>query len=242
MKHSKMVFLALALASAAALAMGCSGPLGMIIGSGKVISKDFDYRDFSRVTVGNAFQVEFTQGDSYKVSISADDNLMTYVQVSKTGGTLKIGMQSGRGYGNSHLKAKITLPTLEGLELSGAATGALNGFKSNRALNVELSGASQLSGEIQSGNADFTLSGASKATLKGAAQDVKANVSGASTLDLEGFGLQNLNVNASGASTVTANIKGKLDVELSGASTLNYLGSPQLGKTNITGASNLRKK
>jgi hypothetical protein len=156
---------------------------------------------------------------------------------------LKIGLQSGRGYSNlESLKAKITLPTLEGLNLSGATKGTVAGFKSNKALDVELSGASQLSGEIQSGNANFELSGASKATLKGSAQDVKVVVSGASTLDLENFAVQNLSANASAASNVTASIKGKLDVELSGASTLNYLGSPQLGKTNITGASNLRKK
>ena len=240
MKHSKMVFLSLALV--AALAIGCNGPLGMTIGSGKVINKDFDSRDFSRVTVGSAFQIELTQGDSYKVTISADDNIMTYVQVTKTGDTLKIGLQSGRSYNNTTLKAKVTLPTLEGLELSGAAKGTLSGFKSNKALSVELSGAGQLSGEIQSGNANFELSGASKATLKGSAQDAKANVSGASVLDLENYALQNLDVNASGASNVTANIKGKLDVELSGASNLSYLGSPQLGKTNVTGASNLRKK
>jgi len=52
----------------------------------------------------------------------------------------------------------------------------------------------------------------------------------------------NANIILSGASDGTINLDGRLDADLSGASTLEYIGEPTLGSLDISGASNLTKK
>jgi len=66
--------------------------------------------------------------------------------------------------------------------------------------------------------------------------------SDASNLDLTSFQVNDADVNLSGASHVTVNPTGRLDVDASGASNLQYLGEPTLGNINTSGGSNVNRK
>jgi hypothetical protein len=109
-------------------------------------------------------------------------------------------------------------------------------------LDVTVSGASTVSGDITAGNVDFDISGASTIQLEGSANDMVADVSGASRFNLDDFIVNNADVDISGASTGTINLNGRLDASVSGASTLLYIGEPAMGTIDISGASTLRKK
>ena len=78
---------------------------GSITGSGKVITREIDFDDFSRVEVGHAFEVEITPSSSYGISITADDNLFNLITVAKSGKTLKIDLKAGYQYHNITHKA-----------------------------------------------------------------------------------------------------------------------------------------
>jgi hypothetical protein len=54
--------------------------------------------------------------------------------------------------------------------------------------------------------------------------------------------MQNVDVEASGASRAEVNASGRLDAEASGASTVLYSGDPTLGRTNTSGASTIRAR
>ena len=69
-----------------------------------------------------------------------------------------------------------------------------------------------------------------------------SDVSGASNLDLSNFHVNDANIGLSGASHATVNLDGRLDVEASGASSLEYIGEPTLGNINTSGASTVNKK
>ncbi len=109
-------------------------------------------------------------------------------------------------------------------------------------LDTEISGASKLTGNIDTGNSRIELSGASDVRLTGSGSDLRLECSGASGAKLIGYPVTNADVNLSGASDADIDVSGNLDVTVSGASTLNYYGSPDLGRTDITGASDLNHK
>ena len=69
-----------------------------------------------------------------------------------------------------------------------------------------------------------------------------ARVSGASRFSLDDFTVNKASVNISGASTGTINLDGRLDANVSGASTLLYIGDPIMGAIDVSGASTLSKK
>jgi len=245
---------------ASGLLVGCVG--GVVIGSGKLETQEFNFSGFTRVEVGSAFEVEVVQSDSYSVSITADDNLFEYIQVSKAGETLRIRLRLGT-IKPATLRAEITMPDLYGLDLSGATHGTVQGFSSPHDFIVELSGASSLdmvdmsagdiksdisganwvSGDIAAADAEFDVSGASTLELQGsAAGDIVIEASGASRVELDNFPVNNADVKLSGASRATVNLNGRLDADLSGASKLSYIGEPTMGTINISGGSTLSKK
>lgn len=218
-------------------------PPRQIVGSGKLITKDFVFSDFTGIGIGNAFQAEIAQADTFSVSITLDDNLFDYLRVEKQGTTLQIYFVPGynvRQMGGA--KAKITLPTLEYLNLSGATTGTITGFKSNLNLNANISGASTLRGDLEASNARLEASGASRITLTGSAKEATLIATGASTLNLGDFAVDSANVELSGASNGTIRATSKLDYNLSGASHLTYTGNPTVGRSATSGASTATRK
>jgi hypothetical protein len=234
---------------------------------GNVITEEKEFADFSRVNVEDTFNVEITQSDLFSVTISADDEFFDYVAVTKEGNTLRIHLNPRHTFTDftlraRTLKAEITMPALRGLSLSGASTGTVRGFKLAADFDLDISGASSLDiRDVEVGNAELQISGASKITgnikaedveyevsgasqveLKGSAKNIILNASGASKADLADCPLGNANVKLSGASEATVNAKGRLDSTLSAASRLYFLGNPTMGNINVSGASTIKHK
>jgi hypothetical protein len=220
-------------------------PAGLI-GSGNLETESYAFSDFTELEIGSAFEFEVIQSSSYSINITADDNVVDYVQVLKDGQTLRIGLRTGLGIFlgpvSATLRASVTMPQLRQFTASGASHGTVSGFDSTEDLDVTVSGASRVNGDITAGNVQFDISGASTIQLDGSANDIDANVSGASRLNLDDFTVNNADVDFSGASSGTVNLDGRLDADLSGASRLWYIGEPTMGDIDTSGASTVSKK
>ena len=262
MKRKRVMICLLTLALTAgvlAAVTGCGPP---VAGSGNLETRELDYSGFTKVNVSYAFQVEITRTDSFSVSITLDDNLFQYLEVRKVGSTLYVGLQRYHSYLHTTQRATITMPDLRELELSGASKGDVSGFTSTDSLQFEVSGASSVSinnmeagdtqfnisgaskasGNIKIADGDFDVSGASTVELEGTADDVTIETSGTSNTNLEDFPVVNATLDVSGASNATINASGRLDANISGASTLYYIGNPTLGDIDVSGASKVSQK
>ena len=218
---------------------GCPGGL---VGSGNLETETYAFADFNEVEISSAFKFEIEQSSSYSINVTADDNIMEYVRVSQDGQTLKIGLRTVMWLGPVTLKVSVTMPELSGLDVSGASRGTVSDFSSTQDLDITVSGASRVTGDLVAGNVEFDISGASTIQLEGSASDMNANVSGASSLNLDDFTVNNADVDFSGASSGTINLNGRLDADVSGASRLWYIGEPTMGTIDTSGASTISKK
>ena len=229
----------------------------------QVVTRELDFTDFTNVEVGSAFKVEIVRSDSYQVSVTAEARLFNYVDVNKSGNTLKITIKSYHSSMRTTRKLRIAMPVLKKLRMSGASRGTVKGFSSdeNFDLNLggastlndidikagktefEISGASRVSGNVELGDAEFTLSGSSRVELKGSANRTVLNAWGASKLNLADFTVHDTNINLKGASRATCGeCCGNLALDLSGASRLEYAGEPTIRDIKLSGASTVRKK
>lgn len=242
---ARLLGVMVALGLVASMLGGCFYAGGSVVtGSGRATTTDYDFSDFTKVNISSAFESEITQGESYATSVTVDDNIVEYLDVRVDGDTLHIGLKPriSLGFRNTTLSAQITMPDLEGLDLSGATRTQLRGFSNTRPAEVELSGASQLRGDITTGEMRLNASGASTVELEGSTGRLDVEASGASTVRLEDFTAEDANVRVSGASNVTVNTSGRLTGEASGASTVSYTGSPSSVQVDTSGASNVRQR
>jgi len=234
-----VIVVAVSVTSAVLIVRGWPGGL---VGSGNLETEEYAFTDFTKVEIGSAFEFEIEQSSSYSINVTADDNVIDYVQVSKDGQTLKIRLRRVAFLGPVTLRASVTMPQLRGLTASGASHGTVSDFSSTEDLDIKVSGASRVTGDITAGNVEFGISGASTIQLEGSADDIDANVSGASRFNLDAFTVNNADVNFSGASSGTVNLNGRLDANLSGASILWYIGEPTSTDINTSGGSTVSKK
>lgn len=255
----KKIFSAVIILSLISLLL-MTGCIGVVIGSSVVSTREMNFNNFQQVEAGWAFEVEISQASSYRVSVTTNDNLFDYIDISNRGGTLVIGLRGRTSYVRTTQKVTITMPDLKGVTLTGASKGKISGFSSNNPLNVELSGASSLEMDgIKTGDAEFVLSGASRTSGNASTADVRFELSGASVAEISGsasnmvvgvsgasrallvdFKVNDATVNLSGASQATIQATGRLDAELSGASQLRYTGHPTLGRISTSGGSSIR--
>ena len=208
------------------------------------MKKAFDFRDFSRVEVGGAFEVELVYADSFGIVVDAPENLFPHIRIHREGETLRIDyawhfFDLVRRV--SIPRARVTMPDLRVLHLHGASRGTVAGFSSAEDFRLKLAGASSLSGTLSTGNANISVSGASRLTLEGDATNMVLEASGASNAALGEFRVGSAQVVLSGASHGVVQTDGRLGVNLSGASSLRYAGTPTMGDVSITGASSLAR-
>ena len=228
---------------AAMLLAGCTIDSGQtLVGSGNKVTVEKDLSGFSKIDASSAFQVGVTRSEDYSVIITVDEKVEPYLDVAVQGDTLRIAVRPGLtlGVGSFPLQAKVTMPRLTGLELSGASRATVGGFKSGERLDARISGASQLEGDIEAGDVRFDVSGASRVTLSGGGQKMALAASGASQANLASFPVSEAAVELSGASKATVNVSGRLDADVSGASTLRYAGNPTMGSVKSSGASTIK--
>jgi hypothetical protein len=256
----KLILSLTALLCLAALSLAGCTSAGYIVATGQVTDKTYDIQDFSGVEISNSFEYTVRQSDTYSVVISTHENIIAYLDIFKSGNTLVVRLKPG-SFTHSDLKAVITLPDLQKIEVSGASKGTVSGFQSANNFELKVSGASQLDMDLETGPASLDISGASKVTGSLKARDTRMVVTGASRCELDGtagstdidisgasrinspdFQMQNTSIEASGASQATIYTSGTLKVDLSGASSLNYLGHPSLAETHISGASSINSK
>jgi hypothetical protein len=235
--------------------------------SGRPVTSTRDFANFDRLDVQNAFDIQITQGASFGVTITTSENLLDYLVASQEGSTLTLKLSPNHPFTDftlmrKTLKARITMPVLRGLSLSGASHGTVRGFESSNDLDldvtgasqlkldgieagdssIEVSGASEIDGKIAAVDVKLAVSGASEIELSGTANDVTLIASGASRLDLGEFVHENASVNLSGASEATIDAKKSIGGRLEGASRLFFLDNPSTPNIEVTGASTFKHK
>jgi RNA polymerase sigma factor (sigma-70 family) len=217
------------------------------IGSGRSATKSWDIAGFTEVRVHDGFRAEITQGDSFKITISSDDNLMEYVQVFREGNALTMRLAADANLTPKQpLTAAIVLPTLHALTLRDLSSVSLKGVRSEGNFKLLLADVSKVEGTLDVGSADFEIRDASTLALTGTASSARLLARDGSHLRLQNFILKRCTLKLVDACDAQLTVKsdepfsasvvnasrlegsveaGELDLKLTQASDANLRGS-----------------
>ena len=232
--------------------------------SGSSVIADYllNYSDFSEIAIDGPIHADISRSNTFKFTLSVNENIYQYVQVNQVVNTLRVSLDPNIYYRNANISITLTLPDLRALGINGAGTCTLNGFNLEKHLEISVSGASTLkiqnietsyisltasgastiTGSLTSKDGRMHVSGASSIVLSGQCSNLDANVSGASQLKMSNFWVDSADIVASGVSAVDINVGSKLDIDLSGVSTMTYGGSPSLGTVRVDALSTLKRR
>ena len=195
-----------------------------IEGSGNVVKEQREVSAFHGIDAGSAFRIYITKGDKQSVVIETDDNIQEQIKLKVKDGILEMETK-GNIRNPKKMNAFITIPNLDALDLSGACKLTTTDRFDNDKMDIDLSGASGLEIKIKVNKLEIEQSGASKSTISGFAGNMELDASGASHSYMEDLEVNNANIDISGASHI--NYKGsvkRVDVSTSGAASVNRKG------------------
>jgi putative autotransporter adhesin-like protein len=186
-------------------------------GSGHEASETRSVGSFSRISLGAETDVVVTVGQTPRVVVRGDDNLLADIHTKVEGGTLTISQPE-----NVDLRPKkgliveITVQELEEVVVTGSGDVKIEGIHGG-SLRVEVSGA----GEVDA---------------SGSVDRVEVVVSGAGDIHMDKLVARDAQVVVSGAGDVEVQATGSLDATVSGAGDITYTGNPASVQEHVSGA------
>jgi hypothetical protein len=86
-------------------------------------TRDYVLDDFSGIDARNGFNVTVTGGDSFKVAVTADDNILDALAVRTDGGKLQLSVDASkaRSISATRLDAAVTMPELKEVSLDSGS-------------------------------------------------------------------------------------------------------------------------
>ena len=191
-----------------------------IRGNGQIKTESRPVTAFTRVDAGGFYELEWRPG-APSLSLTTDENLLSYIETRMEGDLLKIGIR-GSIAPTHGIKVIVTSPSLAGASLSGAV-------KFN---------AAQLSG------ATFALetSGATKVTLTGKVNRLLASLTGASKLQAADLSTEDVELSVTGAGKADVTASNLLRAAITGAGKVSYGGHPKSVEKKITGAGKIEPR
>ncbi|MEY3542273.1 MAG: hypothetical protein RLZZ204_1085 [Bacteroidota bacterium] len=204
-----------------------------------------DVQDFQSVVVRGPFKVYYSSDAETQVAVSAKDNdARDRITTKVSGGTLYVSLDNSgtKWWGvNKEFKVYITAPKLNALNVSGAVNFVVVDILKSTNLSLILSGASNFSGKIDAEEIKANLSGASDCKVSGSANKLGLVCSGASSFKGSDLKVDEADLDASGASSIKVHVIESLKAHASGASSIQYKGAPKMYNQSASGASSIKQ-
>jgi hypothetical protein len=213
-------------------------------GNGIVKAESRDIDSFDKIHVSGNIDVYVTQGPVSPVRVEADENLLQYIEIEVRGDIINIKTKDRYDLNPTRdIKVYVSSPMVSGFEASGAChIFGGNKFTSPRQVDINLSGASGVTLDLNAPSIDADLSGACSIDLRGETKDLVIEGSGSSSAKCMDLKAENVDIDLSGAGDVETFASVSLDVDVSGAASVKYKGNPTQNKSiSISGAGSVKK-
>jgi len=179
---------------------------------------------FSSVVLNGVGTVHVRKGPQ-EVRLTIDGNLADRFETTVKNGRLMIGFNCDLRNlwalrGLKKCEVEIAVPDLDGIEVNGAGTIAVDAF--------------------DYGKLDLRVTGAATVDLKGTASELSVNCTGGCKVLARGLAADAGRVSLTGSSRVEARVKDSLEASITGAGRLLYWGDPRVSR-RISGAGEMRR-
>jgi hypothetical protein len=203
---------------------------------------------FTRIVIEGIAEVTLVQGDGEAVTVEGQARHLASVRTEVSGGALTItGERSRRwwsgllGGGGRPVRITVACRELEAITATGAVKVRAEHLRASR-LDVAASGATSLRiTALDAKELSVTGSGAMKAEVGGRAISQRISISGAGDYRGPDLVSEAARVAVSGAGRAVVHAERTLDIRISGAGTVEYLGNPQVTQT-ISGAGRVKRR
>lgn len=243
-KAKKKAILKLAAIAAliAAMALGaasCRWTVGVVRGSGDIVSQERDVSGFDELHFSGMGKIIMDQGDDESLTIEADDNIIDLIETEVRGGELHIKFR--RGFNvipTSSMKFFLTVKDLDRIDLSGAGDINCESFETDD-IEFNISGSGSVGLVLEAESLQTQVSGLGDINLKGKTDSHTVRISGSGKYDAGELESRYCEIDITGLGSATVDVSEELDISISGAGNVYYTGDPDISQ-NISGLGRIK--
>lgn len=220
--RTKYVIFMIVLISLVTGCIGRNGPVETVRGSGNVVTEERVVSGFTAVSLQGVGELVIDQTGSESLSITADDNLLPYIETRVRGSKLIISIQDNTLFSNAtELTYHVTVNSIDSVELDGA-------------------GSIQVS-DLDNDDWRVNLAGTGNITVSGQVDKQTVEIDGAGAYTADELTSREATVEQNGAGMVVVQVSEQLDVRIDGLGTVEYIGDPTVTQT-INGLGTIRQR
>lgn len=201
---------------------------GQIRGNGNVQTEDFNIsEDFDRVSAGNGWDVILQKGDTYTVTVEADENLIEAANIYVKNGALKVYCEDNI---RSATSKKVYVTYIDNLESISASSGAYITTKQvleGDELDLDVSSGGSIKTTAVVRNIDTGVSSGGTITIAGSTETLDASASSGGTIKAQELKAKFAEASASSGGTIDILVTDKLKARASSGGDIDYWGSPK---------------
>ena len=215
-----------------------------ITGNGNIVKKDRKVGEYDEVSVAGFMDVDLVAGKEGTITISADENLMEYIETEVKNGDLKIYIERGKNIKPSKgNKVLITVPFEDINAVSLAGSGDVNTKDVINAddFDVSLAGSGDVNLEINANEVESKLAGSGDIRLTGKSGSHMCRVAGSGDIHAYDLIAENVEATIAGSGDIKVHCTSKLKARVSGSGDIRYKGSPNKEDSKVAGSGSVSK-
>ncbi len=218
----------------------CNSCGNCVKGRGGIISRELHLDPFHSFTIPGSAKVILTQGESQKVIVEGQSNIIDLIELRITNGNWHIGYEECiEDY--DELVYYITIPEIRSMGVAGSGSIETNGLITGEVLEIKIGG----SGNVQVvGNFDEIhgeISGSGNITLSGVAFYEEFDIAGSGNIYSYDLIAREADIRIAGSGDAKVNVAALLEVQITGSGNVYYKGNPEID-VSIVGSGNLINK
>ena len=198
---------------------------------------------FTGISVAGPFQLTVQQGNTFSVSVEADENLMPYIEIHQTGNNLEIKEKDGYNLrGTKGLRVTVLMPEINRLSIAGSGIiQTTSGIKNTGTIECTIAGSGKINAELDAPEIKVEIAGSGTANLSGQTRKMDISISGSGDCLSENLKTEDCDISIGGSGTAKVFASSSLDISIGGSGNVYYAGKPQNIKKSIGGSGKIQE-
>ena len=215
--------------------------LGQISGNGKVVTEERSVEGgFNAVRGMAGMDVYLTHGDTEKIVVEADENLMEIIETKIVDGELRIKATQNIGRSKAQ-KVHVTFTSLNKIEASSGADVIGNSLIKSETLRLSSSSGADLEIDILAKDVYASTSSGADLKVSGTATQLTADASSGSDLKAQELEVKRCKASASSGADIAVHVREQIEGNASSGGDIRYYGNPTAVSVKDGASGSVRK-
>ena len=210
-------------------------------GDGPVVTQTRNITNFAGVDLRVSADVYFEQSPTYKVEVSAQQNILDVMETYVSDNKLVVKFENDvRVKSHDPIIVRVWAPSADHFKISGSGSISATGTLNPSNMEFDISGSGNINVvELNTATIDVDISGSGDVKVNsGTSTHEKIRISGSGDVDLGNVAASSADTHTSGSGDIRLHAAQNLTVRISGSGSVYYKGTPVINST-ISGSGRL---